>query len=82
MPSATPSPRNRPEGQGARQEKIDAMRTLGEKVDALDADLKVVRSVLQDHLDGIPNIPDPGVPVGVDDSDNIVLRTIGKLPVI
>ncbi len=64
----------------ARQEKIDAMRTLGEKVDALDADLKVVESVLQDHLDGIPNIPDPGVPVGVDDSDNIVLRTIGKLP--
>lgn len=64
----------------ARQEKIDAMRTLGEKVDALDADLKVVESVLQDHLDGIPNIPDPEVPVGVDDSDNIVLRTIGKLP--
>jgi seryl-tRNA synthetase len=64
----------------ARQEKIEAMRALGEKVDVLDADLKVVESVLQDHLDGIPNIPDPEVPVGVDDSDNIVLRTIGELP--
>ena len=64
----------------AQQKKIDAMRSLGDKIDILDADLKVVESVLQDHLDGIPNIPDPEVPVGVDDSDNIVLHSVGELP--
>jgi len=64
----------------ARQEKIEAMRTLGDKIDALDADLKVVESVLQDHLAGIPNIPDPEVPVGIDDSDNIVLHSVGEFP--
>jgi seryl-tRNA synthetase len=28
----------------------------------------------------IPNIPDPEVPVGVDDNDNIVLRMVGEKP--
>ncbi len=64
----------------ARQEKIDAMRTLGDDINALDVDLNQIESELQDMLSGIPNIPDPEVPVGVDDSDNVVLRTIGEIP--
>ncbi len=64
----------------ARQAKIDAMRDLGEKIDAFDADLSQVESNLQALLSELPNIPDPEVPVGVDDTDNIVLRTVGELP--
>ncbi|HEY9121886.1 MAG TPA: serine--tRNA ligase [Brevefilum sp.] len=64
----------------ARQEKIDAMRVLGEKIDAVDSELNRVDADLQAILAEIPNIPDPEVPVGVDDSDNIVLRTVGEKP--
>jgi seryl-tRNA synthetase len=64
----------------ARQEKIDAMRELGEKIDAVDSELNKVDADLQALLAEIPNIPDPEVPVGVDDSDNIVLRTVGEKP--
>jgi seryl-tRNA synthetase len=66
--------------QGARQEKIDAMRELGEKINAVDDDLNAVEFDLQSLLAEIPNIPDSDVPVGVDDSDNIVLRTVGEIP--
>lgn len=65
----------------ARQAKIDAMRLLGEKIDSVDQELNQVEDQLENLLAEIPNIPDPEVPVGVDDSDNIVLRTIGELPV-
>ncbi|MDY6846339.1 MAG: serine--tRNA ligase [Chloroflexota bacterium] len=64
----------------ARQEKIDAMRALGEKIDAVDSELNRVDADLQALLAEIPNIPDPEVPVGVDDSDNVVLRTVGEIP--
>jgi seryl-tRNA synthetase len=64
----------------ARQEKIDAMRELGDRIDAFDAELNQVETDLQAILSEIPNIPDPEVPVGVDDKDNIVLRTVGELP--
>jgi seryl-tRNA synthetase len=64
----------------SRQEKIEAMRALGDEIDTLDADLNGIESELQALLSGIPNIPDPDVPVGADDSDNIVLRTVGEIP--
>ncbi len=64
----------------ARQEKIDAMRELGDKIDSVDVELGRVESDLQSLLDELPNIPDPEVPVGVDDSDNVILRTVGEIP--
>ena len=64
----------------ARQAKIDAMRALGDKIDAVDAELSQVEADLQSLVSEMPNIPDPDVPIGVDDSDNIVLRTVGEKP--
>ncbi len=63
-----------------RQAKIEAMRVLGEKLALIENDLQTVESNLNELMADIPNIPDPDVPVGVDDSDNIVLRTVGELP--
>ncbi len=63
-----------------RQLKIDAMRELGDRIAGIDLDLKRVEDNLHQLVSEIPNIPDPEVPVGVDDSDNIVLRTVGSLP--
>ena len=64
----------------ARQEKIDAMRELGDRINTLDGELTRVESELQTLLSELPNIPDPEVPIGVDDSDNVVLRTVGEIP--
>jgi seryl-tRNA synthetase len=63
-----------------RQSKIDAMRELGDRVAVVEAELKQAEDDLQQLVSEIPNIPDPEVPVGVDDSDNIVLRSVGTLP--
>jgi seryl-tRNA synthetase len=64
----------------ARQAKIEAMRDLGDKIDEIDGHLNEVDSELQGLLAELPNIPDEDVPVGVDDSDNVVLRTVGDIP--
>ncbi|MBP7039816.1 MAG: serine--tRNA ligase [Anaerolineaceae bacterium] len=65
----------------ARQEKINAMRDLGDSIAALDEKLKAVEAALHLTVAGVPNIPDPDVPVGVDDKDNIIVRTIGEKPI-
>jgi seryl-tRNA synthetase len=64
----------------ARQEKIQAMRVLGERIDALDAELKGVEEQLQGVLATIPNLPDPRVPIGKDENENVVIRQVGELP--
>ncbi len=63
-----------------RQAKIEAMRELGSKIESFDSELQLVEGDLKALLLEIPNIPDPDVPVGVNDSDNIVLRTVGDIP--
>ncbi len=63
-----------------RQARIEEMRVLGDKIDSVDAELSQVDSKLSSIMAELPNIPDPEVPVGVDDSDNIVLRTVGEIP--
>jgi seryl-tRNA synthetase len=62
----------------ARQGKIEAMRLLKEDIDALDEQLKQVELDLYDLVAGIPNIPDPDVPFGTSDKDNVVIRTVGE----
>lgn len=63
-----------------REAQINAMRELGEQIDSLDQSLASVDDELNTALAELPNIPDADVPVGQDDSDNIVLRTVGDLP--
>lgn len=63
-----------------RQTKIDEMRELGDKIDGVDAELSQVDSELSSIMAVLPNIPDPEVPVGLDDKDNIVLRVVGEKP--
>ncbi len=61
-----------------REAKIASMRTLGDDINLLDEELKGVESILYNQLATIPNIPDQDVPIGVDDKDNVVIRTIGE----
>jgi seryl-tRNA synthetase len=63
---------------GERQAKVEAMRVVGDKIAALDKDLAEVESQLNYLVSTLPNIPDERTPYGKDDSENIVLRTMGE----
>jgi seryl-tRNA synthetase len=64
----------------SRQEKINAMRAVGDHIAALEESLRGVEGELNDILAGIPNIPDPRTPVGVNEQDNRVIKSVGKIP--
>ncbi len=63
-----------------RQEKIEAMRQVGDEIAQLDETVRQVEEKLHDILANIPNIPDPSTPIGKDESENIVLRYEGEQP--
>jgi len=57
------------------------VRSMGEKIAALDADVRAVEEQLHDQALRIPNIPHASVPVGVDASANVEIRRHGEPPV-
>jgi seryl-tRNA synthetase len=61
----------------ARQEKIDAMRRVGDDISALDQQVADVDSQLLAAAATVPNIPDPRTPLGAGDDDDILLNTVG-----
>ena len=61
-----------------RQAKVEAMRLVGDAIAALDKQLTDVDAALKALTDALPNIPDPRTPYGVDDSENIVIKTVGE----
>ena len=61
-----------------REAQIAAMRALGERIQELDRAVAKLDAELNDLLLQIPNLPDPDVPVGPDESANIVVRTWGE----
>jgi seryl-tRNA synthetase len=63
-----------------RQAKIEAMRAVGDRIAGLDAELREVELRLDGQVAELPNIPDDAVPLGVDETQNVVLRTVGQLP--
>lgn len=63
-----------------RQAKIQEMRQVGERIDRLDAELAQIEQQLDELINQIPNIPDERVPLGVDESDNVVIKTVGEPP--
>jgi len=61
-----------------RQGKVEAMRIVGDNIAALDRQIAGVDAGLKSLTDTLPNIPDPRTPYGVDDSQNIVIKTVGE----
>jgi seryl-tRNA synthetase len=60
-------------------DEIAHMKEVGEKIAAMDNDLRSVKEALGHHLLRIPNIPDESVPVGPDEESNITVREWGKV---
>ena len=69
----------RKQGENA-DEMMAEMRSVGERIKQLEKTLAVHEKRLDDILLGIPNIPDPSVPVGRDEADNPVVKTVGTPP--
>jgi len=60
------------------QALIAEMREVGDRIKELDGNLGRVKEELQQLLLLVPNMPDPSVPVGRDESENVLVRTVGE----
>jgi len=63
-----------------KQKRIEEMRQVGEQIKALEDELEPLQKRLQEALLEVPNLPDPSVPVGPDESHNIIGQPIGPMP--
>ena len=63
-----------------KESLIDSMREVGDRIRALEAELQPVQERLNRALLEVPNLPDPSVPVGPDESHNVIVRREGELP--
>jgi seryl-tRNA synthetase len=63
-----------------KQKLIVAMRAVGERIKALDVELEPVQARLDAALLEVPNLPDPSVPIGPDESHNVIVREVGDRP--
>jgi len=55
------------------------MSEIGEETGILDGELARVEAALTDAMLRIPNLPHPSVPLGRNENDNVVVRTVGEL---
>jgi len=61
-----------------RTERIDEMRKLAARISDFDGKIAQVEANLHELLIMIPNLPDPTVPDGSDERDNVVVKTVGE----
>lgn len=61
-------------------ERLEEAKVLKEKIQSLEENLRSVEEKRKQILNKFPNLPFDDVPVGKDDSENVVLRTVGDLP--
>ena len=71
-------------GQGKREEAEEVKKQVaasGARIDELSAREKEVEEELLKNMMVIPNIIDPSVPIGKDDSENVEIEKFGE-PVV
>ena len=68
--------RARKRGEDASAEQA-RMREVGERIKALDAELKTIDAEMQQLLEQVPNVPHPSVPRGKSDEENVEVRRWG-----
>lgn len=65
------------DNQDERQPLIDEMRGVGVRIADLEERLRDVEHRLQQALYQVPNLPHESVPIGADESENVVIRQEG-----
>lgn len=66
--------------QAERASRIEDMQRVKTRIEALEVGVDRVEKELQTRLQQVPNIPRDDVPVGPDESANVVLRQVGTPP--
>jgi seryl-tRNA synthetase len=61
-----------------RPELLEEGRRLGDEVKRLSAERSTLDEQLNQLLLQVPNLPDPSVPLGPDESGNLVVRQVGE----
>ncbi|MCC7165848.1 MAG: serine--tRNA ligase [Anaerolineae bacterium] len=69
----------RMQDESGRETIKDRVRAINIQIDGLDTLVSELDAQLQEALYELPNVPDPDVPPGKDDSENVVLKTVGAL---
>ena len=64
----------------AQEKNIERGKEIKIKLAKLEKDQKVVQSKLNELMFKLPNLPLPEVPVGKDETENVVLREVGEKP--
>lgn len=59
---------------------LDELRGMKEKIKLLEKELKIVEDEFNELTLQVPNIPSEDTPIGKDESENKVLRQVGKIP--
>jgi seryl-tRNA synthetase len=67
-------------GRGGKpsEEALAALRDMRDRIKRLDDEATAVEEALNAQLLALPNLVDPSVPEGEDESDNVVLRQVGE----
>ena len=73
---------SRSQGKEASGEVRAQMRKIGDEADALNQQTKDLGDKINGLLLELPNLPQPDVPVGEDESGNIIVRQGGEPPVL
>ena len=61
-----------------RDARIAALRAEDSKSESLEEEYKNAEAQMMELLSQIPNLPDDDVPVGKDESGNVVIKTVGE----
>jgi seryl-tRNA synthetase len=62
------------------ESRVVEMRAVSARIKELDKKLSENQGAINDFLLGLPNIPHASVPVGKDETQNPVVRTMGRVP--
>jgi len=62
------------------QQRRAALRELGDRTKALEAELREVEQALEAAVLELPNLPHESTPVGASEAENVVVRTWGDKP--
>ncbi len=60
--------------------RVAEMRTVSSRIKQLEKKLARIQQILTDIVMALPNIPHSSVPVGTDERDNPVYKTVGRPP--
>jgi seryl-tRNA synthetase len=63
-----------------REDAVTALRELGGQIAQLEDAVEALEAEFHQRILEIPNLPHPQTPVGRDERENVIIRTVGELP--